>query len=189
LHGICSQRDKGVQVNTVVCVKQVVDTEAEKRLQPGDWRLDRTVENILNPYDEYAVEAAIQLRESLGGEVTVLCMGPDTAEDAVRKALAMGVDKAVMVTDSALEGSDAQGTAYALSQALKTLEFDLVVCGAMSTDAQTGLVPAALAELLDLPMLGNASRLEATRDTSPTNARCRRSWPWRRASTSLGILL
>ena len=107
-------------MNTVVCVKQVVDTEAEKRLQPGDWRLDRTVENILNPYDEYAVEAAIQLKESLGGEVTVLCMGPDAAEDAVRKALAMGADKAVMVTDAALEGSDAQGTAYALSQALKT---------------------------------------------------------------------
>ena len=87
-------------MNTVVCIKQVVDTEAEKRLQPGDWRLDRTVENILNPYDEYAVEAAIQLKEELGGEVTVLCMGPDAAEDAARKALAMGADKAVLVTDS-----------------------------------------------------------------------------------------
>lgn len=156
-------------MNTVVCIKQVVDTEAEKRLQTGDWRLDRTVDAILNPYDEYAVEAAIQLREELGGEVTVLCMGPDAAEEAVRKALAMGADKAVMVTDSALEGSDAQGTAYALSQALKTLEFDLVLCGVMSTDAQTGLVPAALAELLDLPVLGNASRLEATGDTLKVN--------------------
>lgn len=156
-------------MNTVVCIKQVVDTEAEKRLQPGDWRLDRTVDAILNPYDEYAVEAAIQLREELGGEVTVLCLGPDVAEEAVRKALAMGADKAVMVTDSALEGSDAQGTAYALSQALKTLEFDLVLCGVMSTDAQTGLVPAALAELLDLPVLGNASRLEVTGDTLKVN--------------------
>jgi len=156
-------------VNTVVCIKQVVDTEAEKRLQPGDWRLDRTVENILNPYDEYAVEAAIQLKEELGGEVTVLCMGPDEAEDAARKALAMGADKAVMVTDSVLENSDAQATAYALSQALKTLEFDLVLCGVMSTDAQTGLVPAALAELLDLPMLGNTSRIEAAGDTLKVN--------------------
>jgi electron transfer flavoprotein beta subunit len=156
-------------MNTVVCIKQVVDTEAEKRLQPGDWRLDRTVENILNPYDEYAVEAAIQLREALGGQVTVLCMGPDAAEEAVRKALAMGADQAVMVTDSALEDSDAQGTAYALSRALKTLEFDLVLCGVMSTDAQTGLVPAALAELLDLPVVGNASRLEAAGDTLKVN--------------------
>ena len=156
-------------MNTVVCIKQVVDTEAEKRLRPEDWRLDRTVENILNPYDEYAVEAAIQLREELGGEVTVLCMGPDPAEEGVRKALAMGADKAVMVTDPVLEGSDAQGTAYALSRALKTLEFDLVLCGVMSTDAQTGLVPAALAELLDLPVLGNASRLEAAGDTLMVN--------------------
>ena len=166
---ICSHKDKGAYVNTVVCVKQVVDTEAEKRLRPGDWQLDRTVENILNPYDEYAVEAAIQLKEEFGGEVTVLCMGPEAAQDAVRKALAMGADKAVMVTDSALEGSDAQGTAYALSLALKTLEFDLVLCGTMSTDAQTGLVPAALAELLDLPMMGNASRLGAEGDTLKVN--------------------
>ena len=145
----------------VVCVKQVVDTEAEKRLQPDDWRLDREgVENILNPYDEYAVEAAVQLKEAQGAEVTVLCMGPEEATEAVRKALAMGADQAVLVSDPALAGSDAQGTAYALAQALKTMEFDLVVFGAMSTDAQTGMVPAAVAELLDLPVLANLNALD-----------------------------
>lgn len=156
-------------MNIVVCVKQVVDTEADKRLLPDDWRLDRTVDNILNPYDEYAVEAAIQLKEEHGGEVTLLCMGPEGAEDAIRKALAMGADKAVMVSDPALAASDAYGTAAALAGALKTLEFDLVLCGAMSTDAQTGLVPAALGELLNLPVVCAVARLEATGDGLKAN--------------------
>jgi electron transfer flavoprotein beta subunit len=147
-------------VQIVVCVKQVVDTEAEKRLTPGDWRIDRTVEAILNPYDEYAVEAAIQFKEQQGAEVTVLCIGPENAAEAVRKALAMGADDAVIVTDEAIAGADTQGTAYALSQALKTMSPDLVLMGSMSTDAQTGQVPGALAQLLDLPLLANLSALE-----------------------------
>ncbi len=148
-------------MQTVVLVKQVVDTEAEKRLLSGEWRLDRaTVENILNPYDEYAVEAAVQLKEELGGEVTVLSMGPQEAEEAIRKALAMGADRGVLVSDPVLQGSDALATASVLAQVLRGLGFDLVLCGSMSTDAQTGLVPAALGELLDLPVLGAVNRLE-----------------------------
>ena len=103
----------------VVCVKQVVDTEAEKKLVAPDWRIDRTVENILNPYDEYAVEAAIQLKEASDAEVIALCVGSEAAEDAVRKALAMGADEAVLVTDDALAGSDALGTARVLAAAIK----------------------------------------------------------------------
>lgn len=153
-------------MNIVVCVKQVVDTEAEKRLLAGDWLLDRAgVENILNPYDEYAVEAAMQLVEQHGGEVTILSMGPEAAEEAVRKALAMGADQAVMLTDAILAGSDAGGTAHALAQSLKALEFDLVVFGALSTDAQTGLVPAAVGEALDLPVLAGASLLAVDNGT------------------------
>jgi electron transfer flavoprotein beta subunit len=98
-------------VQIVVCVKQVVDTEADKRLSPGDMRIDRSVEAILNPYDEYAVEAGIQLKEQQGGGVTVLCMGPENADEAVRKALAMGADNGVIVSDGSLAGSDTQGTA------------------------------------------------------------------------------
>jgi electron transfer flavoprotein beta subunit len=147
-------------VQIVVCVKQVVDTEAEKRLSPDDFRIDRSVEAILNPYDEYAVEAAIQLKEQHDAEVTVLCMGPETAEEAVRKALAMGADRGVIVSDSALAGSDTQATGYALAQALKTLSADLVILGSMSTEAQTGQVPGAVAERLDLPLLANLSGLE-----------------------------
>ncbi len=152
-------------MNIVVCVKQVVDTEAEKRLDPASWRLDRSVANILNPYDEYAVEEALKLQEEHGGEVTVLCMGPEEAAEDVRKALAMGADKAVLVSDPALAGSDVQGTAYALAEALKTLACDLVIFGNRSTDGETGCVPAAVAELLGLPLLSSLSKLEVNDGT------------------------
>jgi electron transfer flavoprotein beta subunit len=147
-------------MNIAVCVKQVVDTEAEFKLDPASWRLDRSVSCILNPYDEYAVEEALRIKEAQGGEVTVVCMGPETATDAVRKALAMGADKAVLVSDPALAGSDLQGTAYALAEALKTLGADLVVFGVRSTDGETGCVPAAVAERLGLPLLSTLAKVE-----------------------------
>jgi electron transfer flavoprotein beta subunit len=151
---------KGGFVKIVVCVKQVVDTEADKRLNPDSWRLDRSGENILNPYDEYAVEEALRLKETHGGDVIVLCMGPEEAADAVRKALAMGADQAIMITDPALAGSDASGTAYALAEALKNVDPDLLLFGTKSTDAETGHVPAAVAEQLDLPLLSALSKVE-----------------------------
>jgi electron transfer flavoprotein beta subunit len=148
-------------MNIAVCVKQVIDTEAESKLDPTTWRLDRSVTNVLNPYDEYAVEEALKLKEAHGGEVTVVCMGPENATEAIRKALAMGADKAVLVTDPALEGSDAQSTAYVLAEALKTLEWDLVLFGLRSTDGETGVVPSAVAERLDVPLLSALAKVEA----------------------------
>jgi electron transfer flavoprotein beta subunit len=143
-----------------VCVKQVVDTEAVKKLDPSSWRLDRSVACVLNPYDEYAVEEALRIKEAHEGEVVAVCMGPERAEEAVRKALAMGADSAVLVTDAALAGSDAQATAYALAEALKTLEWDLVIFGVRSTDGETGCVPAAVAELLGVPLLSTLAKVE-----------------------------
>jgi electron transfer flavoprotein beta subunit len=156
-------------VNIVVCVKQVVDTEAEKRLDPETWRLDRSVDAVLNPYDEYAVEEALLLKEAGEGEVTVLCMGPEEAEDAIRKALAMGADSAVHVSDPALAGSDVQGTAYALAEALKTMQYDIVFFGSRSTDGETGCVPAAVAELLGLPLLSATAKFEVNGTTAKVN--------------------
>jgi electron transfer flavoprotein beta subunit len=147
-------------MDIVVCVKQVVDTEAEKKLDPSTWCLDRSVNCILNPYDEYAVEEALRIKEAVGGAVTVLCMGPDGATDAVRKALAMGADGAVLVSDPALAGSDALGTAYVLAEALRTLEWDMVLFGSRSTDGETGCVPAAVAELIGAPLLSSLSKVE-----------------------------
>jgi len=149
-------------LNIVVCVKRVPDTAAEKKLDPNDFTLDRdSVESIMNPVDEYGVEEGLRLKEQHGGEVTILTMGPEGAEKAaVRKALALGADRAVMVTDGRLHGSDAMATAYTLALALSQLEFDLVILGSESTDARSSLVPQALAQLLALPGLTNAKKVE-----------------------------
>jgi electron transfer flavoprotein beta subunit len=147
-------------MNIAVCVKQVIDTEAPAKLDPATWRLDRSVTCVLNPYDEFAVEEALRMKEAHGGEVVAVCMGPENATDAVRKALAMGADKAVLVSDPVLAGSDAQATAYVLAEALKTLEWDVVLFGVRSTDGETGCVPAAVAELLGVPLLSTLAKVE-----------------------------
>ncbi|MDA2804344.1 electron transfer flavoprotein subunit beta/FixA family protein [Nocardiopsis suaedae] len=148
-------------MNIVVLVKQVPDTATERKLTSDDFTLDRAAsDGVINELDEYAIEEALLLREKHGGEVTVLTMGPDQATDSIRKALSMGADKAVHLVDDALHGSDALQTAYALSKALGTLEFDLVVLGSESTDARTGVVGAALAEYLGLPQLTLAGKVD-----------------------------
>lgn len=147
-------------MNVVVCIKQVPDTTAEKKLDK-DLRLDRaSAENILNPFDEYAVEEALRIKEGIGADVIVLSMGPEGAMDAIRKALAMGADRGILVTDPALLGSDALATASVLAAAIKTLAADLVLCGMEATDSRTGQVPSALAEFLGWPQLTWANKLE-----------------------------
>jgi electron transfer flavoprotein beta subunit len=142
-------------MNIVVCVKQVPDTWSEKRLDPSDSTLDRaSTDPVMNEMDEYAVEEALKLQEAHGGEVTILCMGPDAATETVRKALSMGADKAIHVVDDALHGSDAVGTSLALARAVeKAGAVDLVMLGSESSDARMSVVPAMLAERLGLPQL------------------------------------
>jgi electron transfer flavoprotein beta subunit len=147
-------------VNVVVCIKQVPDSWAEKQLSADDLTLDRaSVDAVLNDLDEYAVEAALQLIEVHGGEVTVLTMGPERAGEAVRKALSMGADAGVHVVDDALHGSDALATSEVLAKALGTLSWDLVLFGSESTDARMSVVPAMLAERLGAPQLTYASTI------------------------------
>jgi electron transfer flavoprotein beta subunit len=139
----------------------VPDTAADKRLDPDTLAGDRgAVDGLINEMDEFAIEEALQLIEKHGGEVTVVSMGPDDATDAYKKALQMGADKAVFLTDQALAGSDALATSYALAQVLGTLEYDLVILGSEASDARTSLVPALLAERLGLPQLSFASKVE-----------------------------
>jgi len=147
-------------MDIVVCVKQVPDTWAEKKLDPTDRTLDRSSDAVMNELDEYAVEEALRLKEAHGGEVTVLTMGPESAAETTRKALSMGADKAVHLTDPALHGSDAVQTSYALAKVLGTLEFDLVVLGSESTDARMSVLAAMLAERLGLPQLSLARKVE-----------------------------
>lgn len=152
-------------MNIVVLVKQVPDTATERKLNADDKTLDRAAsDGVINELDEYAIEEALLLKEKHGGEVTILTMGPDQATDSIRKALSMGADKAVFVNDDALHGSDAIQSAYALAQALGTLEFDLVVLGSESTDARTGVIGAALAEYLGLPQLTLAGKVDVDGD-------------------------
>ena len=147
-------------MNIVVCVKQVPDTTAKKELKL-DFRLNReAVDSVVNPFDEYAIEEALRLKEVNGGEVIVLTMGPTTAEDTIRKALAMGADRGVLVSDSALEGTDWSGTCAVLSAALKRIPHDLVLTGTESTDARSGLVPGGLSEALGVPLLTYAMKVE-----------------------------
>ena len=151
-------------MNIVVLVKQVPDTWAERKLDPSDSTLDRdSVDAVMNEIDEYAVEEALRLKESQGGEVTVLCMGPERAVETIRKALAMGADKAVHVTDEALAGSCAVQTSEVLAKALGTLEdgYDLVLLGSESTDARLSIMAPLLAERLGVPQLSNARKVTA----------------------------
>jgi electron transfer flavoprotein beta subunit len=152
-------------VKIVVTVKLVPDPNAEKRIDPQTKRLVRTgVETLLNPYDEYALEAALQLKERAGGEttVTLFSMGPEALRETLRKGLAMGADDAIMLSDPALEGSDVYVTAHAMAHALRRLEFDLLLVGGLSDDSSTGAVPGALAEHLGLPCITNARKAEIT---------------------------
>ena len=148
-------------MNIVVCVKQVPDTWAERKLRPGDATLDReAADGLINELDEYAIEEALLIKEAHGGEVTVLTMGPEKASESIRKALSMGADKAVHLLDDALAGSDVLQTSYALAQVLQQIGFDLVVLGAESTDARMGSMAAMLAERLGVPQLSLASKVE-----------------------------
>jgi electron transfer flavoprotein beta subunit len=150
------------RLKIVVTVKLVPDTNAEKRIDATTKRLVRTgVETVLNPFDEYAIEAALQLKDKLADTtVTVLTMGPESGKDVVRKALAMGADDAIVVSDAGLEGSDVWVTGNVLAQALKKHGFDLVIVGGLAEDGNTGGVSGALAEHLGVPGLTNAAKIE-----------------------------
>jgi electron transfer flavoprotein beta subunit len=147
----------------VVTVKLVPDTNAEKRIDSTTKRLVRTgIETVLNPFDEYALEAALQLKDKLGAgtTVTVLTLGPETGKEVVRKALAMGADDATIVSDAGFAGSDVWVTGQALAAALKKIGFDLVICGGLAEDGNTGGVVGALAEHLGVPGLTNAAKID-----------------------------
>jgi electron transfer flavoprotein beta subunit len=147
-------------MNIVVLVKQVPDTEGDRRLDPSDNTVDRgAVDPVINYIDEFAIEEGLRLKEAHGGEVTILTVGPQRATESIRKALSMGADKAVHVLDDAIHGSDALQTARILAKALATLEWDVAVAGSEATDSRMAVVPALLADLLDVPQLTQARKV------------------------------
>lgn len=158
-------QNSGTPLNILVLVKHVPDVQFERHLSAPENRLDRA-DSVLSELDEYAIEAALALAESRGGDktgntVTTLTMGPSAAVNAVKKSLQMGATSGVHICDPALAGSDATTTSMVLAAAVQSLGgFDIVLTGMASTDAETSLVPASLAERLGLAMLTNLSKLE-----------------------------
>jgi electron transfer flavoprotein beta subunit len=141
-------------VNIAVCVKQVPDTSSPGRLDPNSHTLDRAGKLMLDPSDEYGVEMALQLIAAAGGgEVTLVSMAPHNEVSGLRTALAMGADKAILVSDDALQGSDALATAKVLAKALQRVNADLILAATESTDGYTGTLPVQVAQLLGLPSI------------------------------------
>ncbi len=139
-----------------VCIKQIPDPNTVvSKLDPNTKRLVRSgVSLVLDPGDETTISAAIKLRDTIGNsELVAVSMGPTSAQEAMRRALAMGVDSAILVTDPALAGSDTLGTARVLAAVLKKENADLIFCSTESTDGYTGMVPGGIAEFLAIPQL------------------------------------
>lgn len=153
-------------MNIVVCLKQVPGT-TEVKIDPQTNTLIRQgIENIINPFDTYAIEEGVRLKEKHGGRVTVVSMGPSQAEAALREAISLGADEAVLLSDRAFAGADTWATAYTLSCAVRKLEpYDLIICGRQTIDGDTGQVGPELAEMLDIPFVAYVSRIEETKES------------------------
>ncbi len=138
----------------IVCIKQVPDAK-DVRLDPKTNTLAREgVQSIMNPYDQHALEEAVRIKESQGGEVTVLSMGPPQAEEVLRQAISCGADKAVLVSDRAFAGADTWATSYTLAKAVQKIgDFDLILCGKQAIDGDTAQVGPGLAVQLGIPYL------------------------------------
>jgi electron transfer flavoprotein beta subunit len=147
-------------VKIAVCVKQVPDATVHKRIDPGTKRLDRSGEAALNPTDLNAVEEALRIKEADGGEVVLVSLGPEKAVESLRKALAMGADRAVLVADEGAAGSDLLGTSRALAGALEKVEPDLVLFGQASNDGDGAVLWAAVADRLRRPVISQVASLD-----------------------------
>src|SRR6266404_4727528 len=155
-------------VKIVVTVKQVPDPNSTQSLE-SDHTLARDKEVVLDPGDECGIEEGLQLKEAHGGEVVLVSMGPERARDAIRKGLSMGADRGVLITDPQLAGADALLTGRALAAAIKAESPDLVICATESYDGSTGMVPPILAELLGVPQLTFAKKVEVSGTTLKVN--------------------
>lgn len=152
-------------MNVVVCLKQVPGT-TEVKVDPQTNTLIRQgIKNIINPFDAYALEEGVRLKEQHGGKVTVITMGPPQAEEALREAISLGTDEAVLLSDSAFAGADTWATAYTLSRAITRLgQYDIIICGRQTIDGDTGQVGPELAEMLGVPFVAYVSQIEEIAD-------------------------
>ena len=152
-------------MNIAVCIKQIPDPASPYELDDENHWIARPDDQVLDDTDKSGVEIALQLAEATDGTVTVFSMGPTGGQQGLRTALAMGADRAVIIDDESLRGSDAMTTARVLSAAMTQEGFDLVVAGTESTDGYTGVMPQMMSEMLDVPCLSFARRVEVADET------------------------
>jgi len=149
----------------IVCIKQVPDTRVQIDIEPdGKNVVDDGLVYIVNPDDLCAVEAAVRLKEQMGGEITIITLGTTEAEEGLRSCLAMGADRAVMIQDNAFNNGDSFTTAKALTRAIGKMEYDLILTGSQSLDGGHGQVPAAIAEVLGRPFVSGVTSVERVAD-------------------------
>jgi electron transfer flavoprotein alpha/beta subunit len=153
-------------MNIVVCIKQVPDT-GEVKIDPENGTLIREgVPSIINPFDMHAIEAGIQIKEKVGGKVTVVTMGPPQAEVALREAMAMGADDALLLSDMAFAGADTWATSYTLARAIGKLGADIIICGKQAIDGDTAQVGPETAEFLNIPHISYVRKIEEAGQSS-----------------------
>ncbi|MBI4690034.1 MAG: electron transfer flavoprotein subunit beta/FixA family protein [Nitrospirae bacterium] len=153
-------------MNIVVCIKQVPDT-AEVRINPETNTLMREgVPTIINPYDMHAIEAGLQIRDMIKGKVTVITMGPPQADSALKEAISIGADDAVLLSDRAFAGSDTWATAYTLSKAIAKIGADIIICGKQAIDGDTAQVGPEMAEFLNIPHIAYIRKIEDVKSDS-----------------------
>jgi electron transfer flavoprotein beta subunit len=156
-------------MNIIVCIKQVPET-TEVRINPETNTLIREgVKSIINPFDMYAIEEGVRLKEKFGGKTIVITMGPPQAEAALREAITMGVDEGILISDRAFAGSDTWATSYALSSAIRKInkeifKYDLIICGKQASDGDTAQVGPGIATHLDIPQITYVKRIEEVQD-------------------------
>ncbi len=156
-------------MNIIVCIKQVPET-TEVRINPETNTLIRDgVKSIINPFDVYAIEEGVRLKEKFGGKTTVITMGPAQAETALREAISMGIDEGVLISDRAFAGSDTWATSYTLSCAIKKISkemggFDIILCGKQASDGDTAQVGPGISTHLDIPQVTYVKKIEEIKD-------------------------
>jgi electron transfer flavoprotein beta subunit len=153
-------------LNIIVCIKQVPGT-TEIKIDPKTNTLVREgVKSIVNPFDTYALEEGVRLKERYGGKVTVITMGPPQAEEALRETISLGADEAILLSDRAFAGSDTWATSYVLSKAIpKIANYDIVICGRQTLDGDTGQVGPELSEMLKIPFVSYVSKIEEIKES------------------------
>lgn len=156
-------------MNIIVCIKQVPET-TEVKIDPQTNTLIREgVKSIINPFDLYAIEEGLRIREKNGGKVTVLSMGPPQAKEALKQAIAMGADEGILLCDRSFAGSDTWATSYTLSRGIARIEdYDLIICGKQATDGDTAQVGPGIAEHLDIPCAAFVKKIEKIENSKIT---------------------